>query len=181
MARIGSRRYTTRELGTVFRALDAGATRSDVRDIIRTLQGRGIGNDAIRDLRATYVQLRRSDGFDRRIRGGRRTLPPPQSLPVGVRPSPPVIPGVDIRTTQPFTTAQGVRVGVFTVNDLEASLAEQIAAQSKRGGFGSPFAPLRSATDLPGPYSRRSPSPGRPVGGPLRNRIPTELEARQPR
>ncbi|WP_420431352.1 hypothetical protein [Candidatus Poriferisocius sp.] len=163
MARIGNRQFTTRELGSIFDALDRGATRQDVRGLVTRLQGRGIGNDSIRDVRSTYVRLRRAQGFDKHVRG-RSVLPARESLPVSARPRPPVIPGIDLRVTLPFDTIYGARVGVFPVNESAPSLTQQLAEASDKQ-YGSPIAPNR----------------GVPTGGPLRVRTPPELTSSLPR
>ena len=57
-----------RELGNallrdLMAALDAGATRQQLRAHVKRVQGRGISNETIAALRKTHVQLRRSQGY----------------------------------------------------------------------------------------------------------------------
>lgn len=107
MAQINNRQFTQSTLRTIFRSLDSGGTRQDVRAIIRREQGRGVSNDTIRALRETHRQLRRSQGYNVKVGGTRNLrdengelrrisqLPARQRVAQSRRPRPPRLPGIN--------------------------------------------------------------------------------------
>ena len=62
-ARIGNRELGNDLLRTIFHHLDAGATRPQIRALVKDAQGRGISNEAIAQLRKHHRTLRRSQGY----------------------------------------------------------------------------------------------------------------------
>lgn len=169
-------RFTESELRDLFRTLDGGGTRTQMRARVQALQGRGVSNDLLRDVRHLHRQVRRSQGYNVAQGGTRRLrdaqtgdlkrlidLPARQKLTPLARPAPPKLEG--LRTT--VTVRHQLRInGVLT--DMQAvtkfelgpgapSLAAQVAEASE-DGYGSPTAPgeiggrgyeiLRVQTDL---------------------------------
>ena len=143
MAEINNRRFSRNQLAGIFRELDAGGTRADVRAYIKRSQGRGVSNDTIRALRETHRQLRRSQGYLVGQRGRRNLIDPqtgrlrllkdfPHTLPPSRRPQPP--PGLRVKVSVEYTKRDangrelGRAVGSFTVGPDEPSLDEQISA-----------------------------------------------------
>ena len=106
MAEINNRQFTQSTLRSIFRSLDSGGTRQDVRAIIRREQGRGVSNDTIRALRETHRQLRRSQGYNVKVGGTRNLrdesgqlrrvsqLPARRRIAQSRRPRPPNLPGL---------------------------------------------------------------------------------------
>lgn len=144
MAEISGREFSQEELVVIFRTLDTGGTRADVRADVRRLQGRGVSNEVIRKLRDVHRTLRRSQGFNVK-QGGTRNLRNPdgsfkrwsqlrssERLPLRARP---------VRVPTVVTTRRtveyglfdsrgrmvGTRIRVFTVGPDTLSLAEQVA------------------------------------------------------
>ena len=157
MAEVNRRRFSENQLAGVFRILDSGGTRDDVRAYVKRAQnGRGVSNDTIKALRESHRQLRRSQGYNVKVGGTRNlrdasgnlkrlnTLPPRQRIASSRRPRPPVIPGVRMEVTVMYETRHQGRltgvyaVDVFEVGDDAPSLAAQIAEAAETTGGSDP-------------------------------------------
>jgi len=162
MADIGGRRYTQRQLERLFRTLDAGGTRDDVRRQVRRLQRRGISNDALRQLRLAHKAVRRSQGYNVKDGGVRRlvdetgelrplrSLSPNQRLSLSRRPLPPS--NLPAKVTVAFPVRRDGRntgrrrVAVFDVGPDAPSLEAQLAEAAEDMGHGSPAGIRRGGT-----------------------------------
>lgn len=147
MAEVNNREFGREVLRAVFRTLDGGGTRDDVRRVVKLQQGRGVSNDTIRALRELHRRLRRSQGYNVKV-GGKRDLIDPNTgqlrrlskLPArkkvapSRKPAPPRIEGV--RVTAEYVAVDnrgrptGRKVGVFRVTEGGPSLAEQVSRAS---------------------------------------------------
>lgn len=157
-ADVNNRRFGDQELRAVFRILDGGGTRAEVRAFVQRSQGRGVSNATIAALRETHRQLRRSQGYLVGQRGQRnlidpntgrlrrvRDLPRARTLPPSRRPLPP--PGVRASVSVEYTKYDsagrpvGRAFGSFTVGPDEPSLSEQITDASMDEETVTPGAP----------------------------------------
>lgn len=167
MADINNRRFSDPQLRGVFRILDGGGTRNDVRAFVRRSQGRGVSNDTIRALRDTHRQLRRSQGYLVGERGKRdlidpetgrlrrvRDLPRARTLPPSRRPLPPrqVRASVSVEYTKYDSAGRpvGTAIGSFTVGPDEPSLADQITDASMDSETVTPGGPPLSGRKVLG-------------------------------
>ena len=145
-ATVNNRRFSQPQLAAIFRVLDTGGTRADVRATVRRLQdGRGVSNDTIKALRELHRRLRRSQGYNVKVGGTRnlidpetgqlrslRRLPARRRIAVSRRPRPPVIEGIRTRVTVEHIVRDsrgrpiGRQVNVFTINEDEP-VQEQVA------------------------------------------------------
>lgn len=164
MADINGRDFSQADLRAIFRTLDDGGTRTDVRATVRRQQGRGVSNDTIRALRESHRRLRRSQGYNVKVGGVRRLrddngdlrrvnqLPPRQRLSQSRRPRPPNLPGVNTV----YEINRGGEETLVSVSSDQAGSLDQITAEA-----------LDSLTT----GSPRGPSTGGPRGvSPLRVR-----------
>ena len=143
MAQINNRDFSEAQLRGVFRVLDGGGTRADVRAFVTRSQGRGVSNDTIKALREAHRRLRRSQGYLVGQRGPRnlldpqtgrlrrvKDLPRSRTLPPSRRPSPPrqVRASVTVEYTKHDSRGRpiGRAVGTFSVGPDDPSLREQL-------------------------------------------------------
>lgn len=137
--RIGKREFDVGDLRAVFRTLDGGGTRDDVRRVVKLRQeGRGVSNDTIKGLRELHRRLRRSQGYNVKVGGTRNLidpntgqlrrldrLPARKKVAPSRRPSPPKIEGARTRVTveRPVVDSRGrpigSRVDVFRADDFQ--------------------------------------------------------------
>jgi len=154
MAEVNGRRFTQGELQVVFRTLDTGGKRDDVREAVKRLQGKGVANETIRQLRDIHRTLRRSEGWDVKQGGtrgylsddqGRLKRPPPsRRLSPSARPAGPQQVSRNVTATYNVRDSRGniigQRVGVFHVGPNTPSLATMVAEAAESGVLGSVFA-----------------------------------------
>lgn len=166
MAKVAGRDFSEPELARLFRLLDTGGTRPQVREEIRQLQGRGASNEVLRKLRDVHRTTRRSQGY-RVAQGGTRNLRDPETgrlrqlrdlparkvIPAFNRPAPPANLPADVTVVFDLRDAQGRRTGSqqiasFRVGPGQAPLTDQVRLASQRGG-GSNYV-QRDRTQIPG-------------------------------
>ena len=152
---VNGREFSEPLLRAVFRTLDSGGTRADVRRVVRQSQNRGVSNDTIRVLRELHRRLRRSQGYNVKVGGVRNlidpetgqlrrlaALPPRRKIAASRRPQPPRIGDIRTRVTIEYIDRdsrgrpKGTRINVFTINEGE-SVQEQARRAALETGPGT--------------------------------------------
>jgi len=149
---INNREFGESTIRRVFRALDTGGTRADVRRVVREEQNRGVSNDTIRALRQAHKQVRRSMGYNVQDHGPRNlrdpetgklrlleSLPARRKLRPSRRPRPPEIEGLRFQVQASFRDNDGAdRVANFVVEEGGPSLRSQVTEAMEKLALGSP-------------------------------------------
>jgi len=174
---INGRQFSDQLLAELFRHIDAGAARPQLRRLVTDAQGRGVSNATLAAVRAAHLRLRRTQGYALRPhqrvalretpdsplpklrqlpRGaaeiGRSKLPP--QLSPGRRPAPPS--ELNTRLAVEFSQVDNEgrviahRIEVFDVGPGHAPLGEQVR-DAQRSDTGSLLAPASEADTSLGP------------------------------